>query len=220
MSSFKTSISQQSNCSSSTINNDKTQYNKYTKKNSAEKSPKRHRNHSWIASSLRKAFGFKRDDSKTPIYRRDKSEEVDQMRHSKSSSLRRESPLSDVDELRKKQNRLSGQFVKRNYRSESELLDDGTNRLRTNKRDSYDLHLHKSLNDTLPPRCDKIQRGCSVANVNRINLNDILVSELRAKLSEVENKLTDIRLEALSSVNHVDQLKEFIDKMSVGFIET
>jgi hypothetical protein len=48
MSSFKTSISQHSNCSSTTINNNKTQCNKYIKKHYAEKSPKRKKNYSII----------------------------------------------------------------------------------------------------------------------------------------------------------------------------
>jgi len=36
---------------------------------------------------------------------------------------------------------------------------------------------------------------------------------LKKKLTSAENKLTDIRLEALSSVHQVDQLKDYLDKM-------
>jgi hypothetical protein len=38
---------------------------------------------------------------------------------------------------------------------------------------------------------------------------------LKKKLNVAENKLTDIRLEALSSVHQVDQLKDYLDKMKV-----
>jgi hypothetical protein len=47
-------------------------------------------------------------------------------------------------------------------------------------------------------------------------LNDSLVNELKKKLNVAENKLTDIRLEALSSVHQVDQLRDFLDKMRVS----
>lgn len=50
-------------------------------------------------------------------------------------------------------------------------------------------------------------------------LNDSLVNELKKKLSSAENKLTDIRLEALTSVHQVDQLKEYIDKLKVSILE-
>jgi len=39
------------------------------------------------------------------------------------------------------------------------------------------------------------------------------VNELKKKLTVAENKLTDIRLEALSSVHQVDQLRDFMEKM-------
>jgi hypothetical protein len=41
------------------------------------------------------------------------------------------------------------------------------------------------------------------------------VTDLKKKLNVAENKLTDIRLEALSSVHQVDQLKDYLDKMKV-----
>ena len=50
-------------------------------------------------------------------------------------------------------------------------------------------------------------------------LNDSLVNELKKKLSSAENKLTDIRLEALTSVHQVDQLKEYIDKIKVNIFK-
>lgn len=46
-------------------------------------------------------------------------------------------------------------------------------------------------------------------------MNDNLVTDLKKKLNIAENKLTDIRLEALSSVHQVDQLKDYLDKMKV-----
>jgi hypothetical protein len=46
-------------------------------------------------------------------------------------------------------------------------------------------------------------------------LNDSIVTDLKKKLNVAENKLTDIRLEALSSVHQVDQLKDYLDKMKV-----
>ena len=49
----------------------------------------------------------------------------------------------------------------------------------------------------------------------KLNINDEIVSDLKMKLTSAENKLTDIRLEALSSVHHVDQLKECLDKIKV-----
>ena len=51
--------------------------------------------------------------------------------------------------------------------------------------------------------------------LSNCKLNDSLVNELKKKLSLAENKLTDIRLEALTSVHQVDQLKEYVDKMKV-----
>lgn len=48
------------------------------------------------------------------------------------------------------------------------------------------------------------------------NLNDSLITELKKKLNIAENKLTDIRLEALSSVHQIDQLKDSMDKMKVN----
>ena len=50
---------------------------------------------------------------------------------------------------------------------------------------------------------------------NKKVLNDEVISDLKMKLTNTENKLTDIRLEALSSVHHVDQLKECLDDMKV-----
>lgn len=46
-------------------------------------------------------------------------------------------------------------------------------------------------------------------------MNDNIVTDLKKKLNIAENKLTDIRLEALSSVHQVDQLKDYLDKMKV-----
>lgn len=42
-----------------------------------------------------------------------------------------------------------------------------------------------------------------------------MVTDLKKKLTNAENKLTDIRLEALSSIHQIDQLKECMDKMKV-----
>ena len=42
-----------------------------------------------------------------------------------------------------------------------------------------------------------------------------MVTELKKKLATAENKLTDIRLEALTSVHQIDQLKEYMEKMKV-----
>lgn len=42
-----------------------------------------------------------------------------------------------------------------------------------------------------------------------------MVTELKKKLTTAENKLTDIRLEALTSVHQIDQLKEYMEKMKV-----
>jgi hypothetical protein len=47
-------------------------------------------------------------------------------------------------------------------------------------------------------------------------LNEDIVNELKKKLSLAENKLTDIRLEALTSVHQIDQLKEYMEKMRVN----
>ncbi len=47
-------------------------------------------------------------------------------------------------------------------------------------------------------------------------LNDEIVTELKKKLTTAENKLTDIRLEALTSVHQIDQLKEYMEKMKVN----
>jgi hypothetical protein len=52
--------------------------------------------------------------------------------------------------------------------------------------------------------------------ISDCKLNDSLVNELKKKLNVAENKLTDIRLEALSSVHQVDQLRDFLDKMRVS----
>lgn len=42
-----------------------------------------------------------------------------------------------------------------------------------------------------------------------------VVSELRSELWEKERKLTDIRLEALSSAHQLEQLQEAMSKMQV-----
>lgn len=44
-------------------------------------------------------------------------------------------------------------------------------------------------------------------------LNEEIVTDLKKKLITAENKLTDIRLEALTSVHQIDQLKEYMEKM-------
>lgn len=44
-------------------------------------------------------------------------------------------------------------------------------------------------------------------------INETIITDLKKKLTLAENKLTDIRLEALSSVHQVDQLKDYLDKM-------
>ena len=46
-------------------------------------------------------------------------------------------------------------------------------------------------------------------------MNETIITDLKKKLSLAENKLTDIRLEALSSVHQIDQLKEYLEKMKV-----
>ena len=40
-----------------------------------------------------------------------------------------------------------------------------------------------------------------------------MINDLKKKLNASETKLTDIRLEALTSVHQIDQLKECVDKM-------
>ena len=60
-----------------------------------------------------------------------------------------------------------------------------------------------------------ISSNCNEVSNKKLNINDEIVSNLKIKLTNAENKLTDIRLEALSSVHHVDQLKECLDKMKV-----
>lgn len=54
-----------------------------------------------------------------------------------------------------------------------------------------------------------------LSTCKKLSIHDDLVSDLKIKLTNTENKLTDIRLEALSSVHHVDQLKECLDKLKV-----
>jgi hypothetical protein len=49
-------------------------------------------------------------------------------------------------------------------------------------------------------------------------LNESLIAELRKKLTSTENNLTDIRLEALSSVHQVDQLKEYLEKLKIDMM--
>jgi hypothetical protein len=56
------------------------------------------------------------------------------------------------------------------------------------------------------------QKKCNCA------LNETLIAELRKKLTVTENSLTDIRLEALSSVHQVDQLKEYLEKLKVDMM--
>lgn len=45
--------------------------------------------------------------------------------------------------------------------------------------------------------------------------DETVVSELRSELWEKERKLTDIRLEALSSAHQLEQLQEAMSKMQV-----
>jgi hypothetical protein len=45
-----------------------------------------------------------------------------------------------------------------------------------------------------------------------------LIADLRKKLTSTENNLTDIRLEALSSVHQVDQLKEYLEKLKIDMM--
>lgn len=45
--------------------------------------------------------------------------------------------------------------------------------------------------------------------------DDKVVSELRTELWEKERKLTDIRLEALSSAHHLEQLQDAMTNMQV-----
>ncbi len=47
-------------------------------------------------------------------------------------------------------------------------------------------------------------------------INETIITDLKKKLTLAENKLTDIRLEALSSVHQVDQLKDFLENMKVN----
>lgn len=54
-----------------------------------------------------------------------------------------------------------------------------------------------------------------IYNDSNCKLNDEIVTELKKKLTTAENKLTDIRLEALTSVHQIDQLKEYMEKMRV-----
>lgn len=46
--------------------------------------------------------------------------------------------------------------------------------------------------------------------------DDKVVTELRTELWEKERKLTDIRLEALSSAHRLEQLQEAMTSMQVG----
>lgn len=46
--------------------------------------------------------------------------------------------------------------------------------------------------------------------------DDKVVTELRSELWEKERKLTDIRLEALSSAHRLEQLQEAMTSMQVG----
>lgn len=47
---------------------------------------------------------------------------------------------------------------------------------------------------------------------------DNAMSELRSELLEKERKLTDIRLEALSSAHQLEQLREAMNNMQVCFL--
>lgn len=49
-------------------------------------------------------------------------------------------------------------------------------------------------------------------------LDDKVVTELRTELWEKERKLTDIRLEALSSAHHLEQLQDAMNNMQVCVI--
>ena len=49
-------------------------------------------------------------------------------------------------------------------------------------------------------------------------MNESLVADLKKKLAATENNLTDIRLEALSSVHQVDQLKEYLEKLKIDMM--
>jgi hypothetical protein len=46
-------------------------------------------------------------------------------------------------------------------------------------------------------------------------LNERLVADLKTKLSLSESKQTDIRLEALSSVHQIAQLRDYLDNLKV-----
>lgn len=43
-----------------------------------------------------------------------------------------------------------------------------------------------------------------------------IILQLKSELREKELKLTDIRLEALSSAHHLDQIREAMNRMQVG----
>ena len=45
------------------------------------------------------------------------------------------------------------------------------------------------------------------------------ITDLKKQLRDKESKLTDVKLEALSSQHQLDQLKEAMSKMKVGLLE-
>lgn len=57
-----------------------------------------------------------------------------------------------------------------------------------------------------------------LVHFSNCKLNESMITDLKNKLNNAENKLTDIRLEALSSIHQIDQLKECMDKMKVDYM--
>jgi len=89
-----------------------------------------------------------------------------------------------------------------------------------------------SLEINQPQSFNRVQEGSNVnlmltnENINRnqkkicnCKINETIITDLKKKLTLAENKLTDIRLEALSSVHQVDQLKDYLEKMKVKIID-
>lgn len=60
-------------------------------------------------------------------------------------------------------------------------------------------------------RCDVFIRSCE----ERDGTDEKVVSDLRSELWEKERKLTDIRLEALTSAHQLEQLQEAMTHMQV-----
>lgn len=58
----------------------------------------------------------------------------------------------------------------------------------------------------------------TICDLSNCQLNETMIAQLKKKLTTTENNLTDIRLEALSSVHQVDQLKEYLEKLKIDMM--